>query len=140
MSAKIDKRLEREYCDKCDRYYTKAHSKSECDWMINLHEQSKARDENKESLLLIDPDEGVALNKYDKLSQKLKQDLSDDEIRSLFDLRRAVRLLNDDIHNILASGLSYDGLRDILQDYRVINQYVKDFEKWSVLAEEEESK
>ena len=65
MSAKIDKRLEREYSDKCDRYYTKAHSKSECDWMINLHEQSKARDENKESLLLIDPDEGVALNKYD---------------------------------------------------------------------------
>ena len=108
--------------------------------MINLHKESKARDENKESLLLIDPDEGVALNKYDKLSQKLKQDLSDDEIRSLFDLRRAVRLLNDDIHDILASGLNHEKLRDILQDYRVINQYVKDFEKWSVLAEELESK
>ena len=108
--------------------------------MINLHEQSKARDENKESLLLIDPDDGLALNEYYELNQNLKQYLSDDEIRSLFDLRRAVRLLNDDIHDILASGLNHEKLRDILQDYRVINQYVKDFEKWSVLAEELESK
>ena len=123
------------HCEDCDRKYTK-HSEWECKMMQQFRIDHKEEMENEESLLYIPNYEGHGISNI-KLNQSLKESIGEGSIRGIFDLRRSVRLLQDDLHDLLEGGLSSENLNDIVTDITVINRWVEDFEKWQRKLEEE---
>ena len=130
------------HCEDCDRKYTK-HSEYECKMMQQFRIDHKEEMENEESLLYIPKVEGHGISNI-KLNQSLKESIGEGSIRGIFDLRRSVRLLQDDLHDLLEGGLSSENLNDIVTDITVINRWVegssdgsKLIEKWQRKLEEE---
>jgi hypothetical protein len=125
------------HCEDCDRKYTK-HSEYECKMMQQFRIDHKAERENEESLLYIPKVEGHRISNIE-LNQSLKESIGEGSIRGIFDLRRSVRLLQDDLHDLLKGGLSSENLNDIVTDFSIINGWVEHFEKWQRKLEEGES-
>ena len=124
------------HCEDCDRKYTKhSHSEWECKMMQQFRIDHKKEKENEESLLYIPNYKGNGISNI-KLNQSLKESIGEGSIRGIFDLRRSVRLLQDDLHDLLEGGLSSENLNDIVTDITVINRWVEDFEKWQSEQEE----
>jgi hypothetical protein len=128
------------HCEDCDRKYTK-HSEYECKMMQQFRIDHKEEMENEESLLstrtisYIPKVEGHGISNIE-LNQSLKESIGEGSIRGIFDLRRSVRLLQDDLHDLLKGGLSSENLNDIVTDITIINRWVEDFEKWQRKLEE----
>lgn len=118
------------HCEICDRNYTGEHSASACSMYVKISRDIKEEHENDKTLQFIPRSDGHGINRYDELNQSLKKQISEDEIRSLFNLRKTINTLDGDIHSLLKNGLSLEDLDNIVTDFTVINRWVEDFVRW----------